>query len=108
MSAFQNLITENKDGIYSITINRPDKLNALNRQTIVEIGEAVKQAIADKTVAGIIITGSGAKAFVAGADIKEFMSLSGDQGKAMARSGQEIFLSIENSPKPIIAAVNGF
>jgi len=108
MSAFQNLITENKDGISIITINRPDKLNALNRQTIVEIGEAIKQAIADKSVAGIIITGSGPKAFVAGADIKEFMSLSGDQGKAMARSGQEIFQVIENSPKPVIAAVNGF
>ena len=68
MSTFQNLLTENKDGISIITINRPDKLNALNRQTIIEIGEAVKQAIADKSVAGIIITGSGPKAFVAGAD----------------------------------------
>jgi enoyl-CoA hydratase len=108
MSTYQNIIAEAKDGIFSITINRPDKLNALNRQTIIEIGEAVKQAIADKAVIGIIITGSGHKAFVAGADIKEFMSLSGEQGKAMARSGQEIFQSIEDSPKPVIAAVNGF
>ena len=108
MSTYQNIIAEVKDGIFSITINRPDKLNALNRQTIIEIGEAVKEANADKTVMGIIITGSGPKAFVAGADIKEFMSLSGEQGKAMARSGQEIFQAIEDSPKPVIAAVNGF
>ena len=108
MNTFQNLKTEIKDGIYFLTINRPDKLNALNRQTVVEIGEAVKEAIEDKTVMGIIITGEGQKAFVAGADIKEFMSLSGEQGKQLARSGQEIFQSIENSPKPVIAAVNGF
>jgi len=108
MSTFQNLKTEIKDGIYFLTINRPDKLNALNRQTVVEIGEAVKEAIADKTVMGVIITGEGQKAFVAGADIKEFMSLSGEQGKELARSGQEIFQSIEDSPKPVIAAVNGF
>jgi enoyl-CoA hydratase len=108
MSTYQNLITEQKEGIAYITINRPDKLNALNRQTILEIGDAIKQAIEDKSVMGVIITGAGAKAFVAGADIKEFMSLSGDQGKAMARSGQEIFQTIENSPKPVIAAVNGF
>jgi enoyl-CoA hydratase len=108
MGTFQNLKTEIKDGIYFLTINRPDKLNALNRQTVVEIGEAVKEAIADKNVMGVIITGEGQKAFVAGADIKEFMSLSGEQGKELARSGQEIFQSIENSPKPVIAAVNGF
>ncbi|HTA84355.1 MAG TPA: enoyl-CoA hydratase-related protein [Bacteroidia bacterium] len=108
MSTFQNLKTEIKDGIYFLTINRPDKLNALNRQTVVEIGEAVKEAIADKNVMGVIITGEGQKAFVAGADIKEFMSLSGEQGKELARSGQEIFQRIENSPKPVIAAVNGF
>jgi len=108
MSTYQNLKTEIKDGIFFLTINRPDKLNALNRQTIVEIGAAIKEAIADKSVIGIILTGEGPKAFAAGADIKEFMSLSGDQGKDMARSGQEIFQTIEDSPKPVIAAVNGF
>lgn len=108
MSLYQNIIAENKDGIFTLTINRPDKLNALNRDTIKEIGLAINQAIADKTVAGIIITGSGPKAFVAGADIKEFMSLNGDQGQAMAKVGQDIFRTIENSPKPVIAAVNGF
>jgi enoyl-CoA hydratase len=108
MSTFQNLKTEVKEGIYFLTINRPDKLNALNRQTVLEIGEAIKEAIADKNVMGVIITGEGQKAFVAGADIKEFMSLSGEQGKELARSGQEIFQSIEDSPKPVIAAVNGF
>ncbi len=108
MSTFQNLKTEIKDGIYFLTVNRPDKLNALNRQTVVEIGEAIKEAIADKNVMGVIITGEGQKSFVAGADIKEFMSLSAEQGKQLARSGQQIFQSIEDSPKPVIAAVNGF
>ena len=108
MSTFETLKFEVKDSICIITINRPDRLNALNRQTVQDIGEAIKQAKNDKSVSGIIITGEGPKAFVAGADIKEFMGLSGDQGKAMARSGQEVFQSVEDCPKPVIAAINGF
>lgn len=108
MSSYQNILAENKEGIFTLTINRPDKLNALNRDTIKEIGQAINEAINDRTVVGIIITGAGPKSFVAGADIKEFMSLSGDQGRAMAKIGQDIFQTIENSPKPVIAAVNGF
>jgi enoyl-CoA hydratase len=108
MASYQNLKTENKDGIFFITINRPDKLNALNRQTVQEIGMAVKEAKEDSSVFGIIITGEGQKAFVAGADIKEFMGLSGDQGKEMAKAGQDVFQSVEDCPKPVIAAVNGF
>ena len=108
MSAYQNLKVEARDGILFITINRPDKLNALNRQTVQEIGIAVKQGKEDPSVFGMILTGEGPKAFVAGADIKEFMGLSGEQGKEMAKAGQEVFQSIEDCPKPVIAAVNGF
>jgi len=103
-----NLKTEVKDGIFFITINRPDKLNALNRETVQEIGKAIKEGADNKSVLGIILTGEGPKAFAAGADIKEFMGLSGDEGKAMARAGQQVFQSIENCHKPVIAAVNGF
>lgn len=108
MAKYENLKVESKDGICYITINRPDKLNALNRQTVQEIGLAIKQAKEDTSVFGIILTGEGPKAFAAGADIKEFMGLSGEQGKAMAKAGQEVFQSIEDCPKPVIAAVNGF
>lgn len=108
MSTYQNLKTNVESGICTITINRPDKLNALNRATVQEIGEAVKEANANKQVSAIIITGEGPKAFAAGADIKEFMGLSKEQGMAMAKAGQDIFQSIENSHKPVIAAVNGF
>jgi enoyl-CoA hydratase len=108
MSTYQNLKVESKDGIFFITVNRPDKMNALNRQTVQEIGMAVKQAKEDNSVFGIMLTGEGQKAFVAGADIKEFMGLTGDQGKEMAKAGQDVFQSIEDCPKPVIAAVNGF
>ncbi len=105
---FENLLLANNDGILTITINRPDKLNALNKKTVQEIGEAIKQATSDDSVYGIIITGSGAKSFVAGADISEFVGLSVEQGKAMAQAGQNVFKLIEDCPKPVIAAVNGF
>jgi enoyl-CoA hydratase len=108
MSTYQNLKISIENGICTITINRPDKMNALNRETVQEIGAAVKEANEDKGVSSIIITGEGAKAFAAGADIKEFMGLTKEQGMAMAQAGQDVFQSIENSPKPVIAAVNGF
>jgi len=108
MTTYQNLKVEALDGVLFITINRPDKLNALNRLTVQEIGMAIKQGKEDVTVFGMIITGEGQKAFVAGADIKEFIGLSGDQGKEMAKAGQDVFQSIEDCPKPVIAAVNGF
>ena len=106
--SFQNILAVVENGVFILTINRPDKLNALNKQTVQEIGAAIRQAIADKSVYGIIITGSGPKSFVAGADISEFLGLSPEQGKQMAQGGQDVFKSIENSPKPVIAAVNGF
>ncbi len=105
---FENLLTTVENGILTITINRPDKLNALTRKTVEEIGAAVKNAESNKGVKGIIITGSGQKSFIAGADITEFLGISVEQGKDLARSGQNIFKSIENCSKPVIAAVNGF
>ncbi|MGQ0827621.1 MAG: enoyl-CoA hydratase/isomerase family protein [Bacteroidota bacterium] len=105
---FENLLTTTDNGILTITINRPDKLNALNKKTVAEIGEAVKNGVSDNAVKAIIITGAGPKSFVAGADIAEFVGLSVEQGMALAKAGQSVFKQIETSPKPVIAAVNGF
>lgn len=105
---FENLLTEKRSNIFFITINRPDKLNALNKSTIYEIGEAVKNAESDPDVRVIILTGSGTKAFVAGADISEFSNFSESEGAGLAKHGQEIFSSIEKCSKPVIAAINGF
>jgi enoyl-CoA hydratase len=108
MHMYQTLLTEIKDGIQIITINRADKLNALNRQVMEELDQAVGAMIADPGVAGAILTGVGPKAFVAGADIGEFVGLSAEEGRALAIKGQQVFFRIERSPKPIVAAVNGF
>jgi enoyl-CoA hydratase len=105
---YENLLTSTDNGIFTITINRPDKLNALNKKTVAEIGEAISAAKADDAVKAIIITGSGPKSFVAGADIAEFVGLSVEEGKVLAQAGQDVFRSIETCPKPVIAAVNGF
>ena len=105
---FENILTEVRNGILVLTINRPDKLNALNRRTIEEIGDAILSSAKDPAVDGIIITGSGAKAFVAGADIAEFSGLSIEEGRMLSAHGQRVFKSIELCPKPVIAAVNGF
>jgi enoyl-CoA hydratase len=103
-----NILTEVKDEVCIITVNRPDKLNALNRQTIAEIGEAVAAAENNQGVRAIIITGSGNKAFVAGADISEFSSYSTEEARELSAHGHKVFDSIENCSKPVIAAVNGF
>lgn len=92
----------------TITINRPDKLNALNRDVIAELSLAVDEVYNNTDIKSAIITGAGEKAFVAGADISEFTSLSAEEGAALARKGHELFDKIEQSPKPIVAAVNGF
>lgn len=105
---YENLLTAIENNVLTITINRPDKLNALNKKTITEIGDAIKSAKNNDEVKAIIITGAGPKSFVAGADIAEFVGLSVEQGKALAQAGQHVFRSIETCPKPIIAAVNGF
>ena len=105
---YQNILSDINNGINTITINRPDKLNALNKETFAELGPAIQAAFDDETIYGIIITGAGEKAFVAGADISEFTGLSVEDGKKLSRTGHAVFNLIENGPKPIIAAVNGF
>lgn len=105
---FNTLIFEITDGIASITINRPDKLNALNEAVFSELDQAVKLVRDRPDVQSALITGSGDKAFVAGADISEFAGLDGPSGAALAIRGQGVFDRIESSPKIIAAAVNGF
>ncbi len=105
----ENILIENDGSVQVITINRPDKLNALNKQTIQELGDAIRTADASQEVTAIIITGSGAKAFVAGADISEFANFSGEEGAALSLKGQNtLFNVVENCQTPVIAAVNGF
>lgn len=107
--AYQTLLTAVENGTLIITINRPDKLNALNKTVIEELSAAIDEVYNNSSIQSAIITGAGQKAFVAGADISEFLSLNATQGEALARKGhQMVFDKIENSPKPIVAAVNGF
>lgn len=109
-ASFENLLynLDAASGILLLTVNRPTKLNALNAATIAELGQAIDQARADAAVRGIILTGSGEKAFVAGADIAELASLSGPDAQAASARGQAVFRRFETSPKPVVAAVNGF
>jgi enoyl-CoA hydratase len=108
MPELHNLLLDLGDPVATLTVNRPDKLNALDRQTIVELGEAVAAIGAAPHVRGAIVTGSGEKAFVAGADIGELAGMGPLQGVEVSRLGQEVFRAIEQSRKPFIAAVNGF
>ncbi|GAC1451402.1 MAG: enoyl-CoA hydratase-related protein [Chitinophagaceae bacterium] len=109
MSNYNTILTSLENGIFVIAINRPDKLNALNKTVIEELGSAIDEVYNNSEIKSAILTGSGPKAFVAGADISEFVSLDGKAGKALAQKGQDtVFSKIENSPKPIVAAVNGF
>jgi enoyl-CoA hydratase len=105
---YSTLHTYLTDNILTVTINRPDKLNALNKTVMSELDEVVTEIYLNKEIKGAILTGAGTKAFVAGADISEFQGLSREEGEELARRGQEIFFRIENAPKPILAAVNGF
>jgi enoyl-CoA hydratase len=104
----QNLLTELEQGVLTVTVNRPDKLNALNRTVFDDLYALMDQVDADPTIRGVILTGSGAKAFVAGADISEFTALSKEEAMALAKRGQDCFFRLERSNKPILAAVNGF
>jgi enoyl-CoA hydratase len=110
MVATSEYITcEMKDTTLVITVNRPDKLNALNSQTMEDLHEALAEAENQKEIRAVIITGAGEKAFVAGADIEEFSNFSVEEGKQLSATGHfKIFNFIENFSKPIIAAVNGF
>jgi enoyl-CoA hydratase len=105
---YQNILVEVTDGIATITINRPDKLNALNKFVFDDLEAALKHLSTENSAKAIIITGAGEKAFVAGADISEFNSLSREDAISLSQRGQAIFATIENSSKPIVAAVNGF
>ena len=104
---YQTLLTTLENQILTITINRPDKLNAINETVMSEIGRVVEEVYENSDIKSAIITGSGSRAFVAGADIGEFNGIKED-GTRMSKKGQDIFLGIESSPKPFVAAVNGF
>lgn len=106
---FENIILENEGKTALITINRPESLNALNHKTIQELSNAFENLNNDSSVRVIILTGSGEKSFVAGADIKEFADFGTNEAENLARNGQQtLFNKIENLAKPVIAAVNGF
>lgn len=106
---FENIIIERDEKIATITINRPQALNALNAATISELSTAFSELNDDSACRAIVLTGSGEKSFVAGADIKEFADFGQEKAEQLARNGQEtLFNKIENLKKPVIAAVNGF
>lgn len=105
---YQTIKTENDGGIFIITINRPDKLNALNKTVFTELDQIMDTVEKDADIKGVIITGEGPKAFVAGADISEFSEISDKDAATLAFTGQQVFFKIENCSKPVIAAVNGF
>ena len=102
------VLYEVEDGKAVVTINRPDKLNALNRATLEALDKALERAFTSEKVSVVVITGAGPKAFVAGADISEIAGLDAISGRAFAQYGQGIYARIEASPKPVVAAVNGF
>lgn len=107
--SYENILLKKEDKLSIITINRPESLNALNAKTIQEISTALDELNADTSCRVIILTGSGEKSFVAGADIKEFSDFGQERAEELARNGQNIlFNKIENMSKPVIAAVNGF
>ena len=105
---YQTILLTITNGICTITINRPDKLNALNAQVFTDLDKAIDEVYSNAEIKTVIITGAGPKAFVAGADITEFGGLNKEEAMELARRGQKVFFKIENSKKPIVAAVNGF
>lgn len=108
MTDFQNILTEVKEGVLHLTINREDKMNALNFATLEELKSIFEEVIDKKEIKAVIITGSGEKAFVAGADISEIADLNEVNARKFAENGQEIFAIIENCHKPVIAVTNGY
>jgi len=107
-NSFKFLDIKTEDGICLLTLNREDKLNALNRDVISELRDFLEDIHEDENIKGIIFTGAGEKAFIAGADIKEMTDLSADEAKGFAYEGQQVSLLLEEARLPIIAAVNGF
>ncbi len=104
----KNVLYDMRDGVAVVTVNRPEKLNALSRKTLEDIASAFDEAEASDAVKAVVVTGQGEKAFVAGADITEINTLDAQSGRAFALFGQGLFRRIETFPKPVIAAVNGF
>ncbi len=106
---YQNLLVEVRNGVAIVTLNRPKALNALNHQTMRELKQFFgEDALSIEGLKGVVLTGAGEKAFVAGADISEFTALDRESGVAMAQNGHDIFFLIERFAKPVVAAVNGF
>ena len=106
--SYASILFEIRDAVATVTINRPDKLNALNAEVIAELGDAAARIEKDPAVRGAILTGAGAKAFVAGADIAEIAGQGAVDGKARALEGQRVFRSLERCGKPLTAAITGF
>ncbi|CAN5331766.1 enoyl-CoA hydratase-related protein [soil metagenome] len=105
---YQTLLTSLENNILTITINRPDKMNALNQQVMQDISDVMDEVYSNPEIRSVIFTGSGEKSFVAGADISEFVGLNKQEAMQLAKRGQDIFFKIEKCTKPVIAAVNGF
>lgn len=105
---YATLLLNISDDIATITVNRPDKLNALNAQVIAELGAAATQVTSDRAIRAVIVTGAGPKAFVAGADIAELAELAPAAARARAEEGQAVFDRFEQCGKPVVAAINGF
>jgi enoyl-CoA hydratase len=105
---YQTLLTSPENNILTITINRPDKLNALNKDVFTDLDNVITEIETNRDIKSAIITGAGPKAFVAGADISEFGSYTKEQAMVLSKRGQDIFFKIENCSKPIVAAINGF
>lgn len=105
---YNTLLTSLDNGILTVTINRPDKLNALNRDVMSDLNTVLDEIESNNEIKAVILTGAGQKAFVAGADISEFVGLSKEEGQGLAQNGQDIFFRIEDNKKPVVAAVNGF
>lgn len=108
MSEYKFLLTEKTDQILTVTINRPEKLNALNQQVLKELQDVFENIDDDDDIRGVILTGAGEKAFVAGADIEEIAALNEVNARKIAENGQEVFKQIENCDKPVIAVINGY
>ena len=108
MAELANILTEVKNGVLYLTLNREEKLNALNFQTLEELKTVFEEIIDSREIKAVIITGAGEKAFVAGADISEIAELNEVNARKFAENGQEIFAMIENCHKPVIAVTNGF
>ena len=105
---YSTLVTSLENNILTITIHRPEKMNALNNAVMMDLDNVMNEVKSDSNIRSVLITGAGDKAFVAGADISEFIGLDHEEGMTLAKKGQDIFLKIENSLKPVVAAVNGF